>query len=83
MPTSLRVGPYRFFFYAGDRGEPVHTHVQRESSEAKFWLEPIILAWNRGFSGAELRTLQKIVEENHNKLSASWHDYFDDSSDES
>ena len=24
MPTVLRVCPYRFFFYAGDRDEPPH-----------------------------------------------------------
>jgi len=22
MPTVLRIGPYRFYFYAGDRNEP-------------------------------------------------------------
>ena len=51
MPTSLRIGPYRFFFYAGDRNELAHTHVQRDDAEAKFWLAPVRLAWNRGFSG--------------------------------
>lgn len=30
MPTVLRVGPYRFFFYAGDRNEPQHIHVERD-----------------------------------------------------
>jgi len=24
MPTVLRIGPYRFFFYSGDREEPRH-----------------------------------------------------------
>ena len=28
MPTILRVGPYRFFFYASDRAEPMHVHVE-------------------------------------------------------
>ncbi|MCO6455665.1 MAG: DUF4160 domain-containing protein [Pirellulaceae bacterium] len=38
MPTVLRVGPYRFFFYAGDGDEPAHVHVERDDSEAKVWL---------------------------------------------
>jgi hypothetical protein len=33
MPIVLRIGPYRFFFYAGDRPEPPHIHVERERSE--------------------------------------------------
>ena len=29
MPTVYKSGPYRFFFYAGDRNEPHHIHVER------------------------------------------------------
>ncbi len=59
MPTSWRVGPYRYFFYAGDSAEPPHTHVQRDESDCKFWLAPVRLAWNRGFSSAELRQIEQ------------------------
>ena len=41
MPTVLRIGPYRFFFYAGDRDEPPHMHVERDEQIAKFWLVPM------------------------------------------
>ncbi|MED6327357.1 MAG: DUF4160 domain-containing protein [Verrucomicrobiota bacterium] len=41
MPTVLRVGPYRFFFYAGDAGEPEHIHVERDDCVVKFWLLPV------------------------------------------
>lgn len=44
MPTILRVGPYRFFFYSGDGREPPHIHVERDSGVAKFWLDPVRLA---------------------------------------
>lgn len=77
MPTSLQVGPYRFFFYAGDRNEPTHTHVQRDDAEAKFWLSPVRLAWNRGFSGAELRRLERLTGEHELQLIQIWNDYFD------
>jgi Domain of unknown function (DUF4160) len=76
MPTSLRIGPYRFFFYAGDRNEPPHTHVQREQAEAKFWLSPVRLAWNRGFAAAELRRVERLAEENEVRLVESWNEYF-------
>jgi hypothetical protein len=36
MPTVLRLGPYRFFFYAGDADEPPHVHVERDKDKAKF-----------------------------------------------
>ena len=59
MPASIIRGPYRFFFYAGDRSEPIHAHVQRYNAEAKFWLSPVRLAWNKGFSGRSCGSLKK------------------------
>jgi hypothetical protein len=40
MPTVLRSGPYRFFFYSADGAEPPHIHVERDDNTAKFWLRP-------------------------------------------
>ncbi len=76
MPTVLRVGPYRFFFYAGDRGEPLHIHVEREDKIAKFWLEPLRLQRSGGFNRMELGQIQKIIAEHHAHLMEAWHDYF-------
>ncbi len=28
-PTVFREGPYRVFFYSGDKAEPPHVHVSR------------------------------------------------------
>ncbi len=50
MPTVFPSGPFRFFFYAGDGGEPPHIHVERDDCEAKFWLDPIRLERSHGFS---------------------------------
>jgi hypothetical protein len=49
MPTVLRIGPYRLFFYAGDRDEPEHVHVERDDRVAKFWLDPVRLQRSGGF----------------------------------
>jgi hypothetical protein len=83
VPTSLRIGPYRFYFYSGDRLEPPHTHVERDDTEAKFWLMPTRLAWNEGYSGAELGRLEKLVEENQLHLLKAWNDFFGDSASNS
>jgi Domain of unknown function (DUF4160) len=77
MPTVLRSGPYRFFFYAGDREEPPHVHVERENHTAKFWLEPVRLERSGGFRSQELNRIQSLVEENQTALRRSWNEYFE------
>ncbi len=76
MPTTLRVGPFRFFFYAGDRNEPHHVHVERDDKIAKFWLDPIRLQRSGGFSRKEIRKVHSIIEEHHSELLEAWNDYF-------
>lgn len=80
MPTVLRIGPYRFYFYSHEPNEPPHIHIDRDDSSAKFWLEPVSLANNIGFSPKELRKLQSIVQENQEILLEAWHGYFGNSS---
>jgi hypothetical protein len=58
MPTVLRSGPYRVYFYSHEPSEPPHIHVDREDLSAKFWLDPVQLARNFGFRAHELRTIQ-------------------------
>ena len=43
MPTVLLINGYRFYFYAGDRNEPAHIHVEKGDGVAKIWLEPSLL----------------------------------------
>ena len=76
MPTALNAGPYRFFFYAGDREEPVHMHVERDTNKAKFWLEPVRLQSSSGFSRAELLRVQRLVEEHRGTLIRTWNEFF-------
>jgi len=78
MPTVLRSGPYRFFFYAGDRDEPPHIHVERDTNKAKFWLDPVMLQNSGGFSRNEINRIQKLVENKKEKLLRKWDEYFND-----
>lgn len=54
LPTVLRLGPSRFFFFSGEGLEPAHIHVQRDRALAKFWLAPVSLASSCRFGGPEL-----------------------------
>jgi len=76
MPTILRVGPYRFFFYAGDRDEPLHVHVEHDGDIAKFWLDPIRLQKSRGLRRPEIVRIAKILEERQSEIVEAWHEYF-------
>ena len=76
MPTVLRSGPYRAFFYAGDRQEPPHVHVERDRNTAKYWLEPVALESSCGFRRSELMDIHKLISEHQAVLLVKWHDYF-------
>jgi hypothetical protein len=75
MPTVLRVGAYRFYFYSNEKGEPPHIHVQRERFLAKFWLNPVTLAGSKRLASHELRAIQKHVEENREILLEAWNEH--------
>jgi hypothetical protein len=76
MPTILRIGPFRFFFYSTESGEPPHIHIQRERMLAKFWLQPVALSNSTKFSANELRKLEQLVLENRDTLLEAWNEYF-------
>ena len=76
MPTVLRLGPYRFFFYAGDRDEPRHVHVERDDRIAKFWLDPIRLQRSGGLSRVEIARIERLVSDHREVLMEAWDEYF-------
>lgn len=75
MPTVLRAGPYRVYFYSHDLGEPPHVHVDRDDLSAKFWLDPVSMARNLGFRPKELRAIERLLAENEAALLAAWNDH--------
>ena len=76
MPTVLRRGPYRFFFYAGDRDEPGHVHVERDNRVAKFWLDPVTLDRSDGLRRADIGRVRRLAEDNRELLLEAWNDHF-------
>ena len=75
MPTVLRVGPYRFFFFSNEGDEPPHSRAARPRAR-EVLLEPVALAESANFPAHELGTLRGLVVENHAKLIEAWHEYF-------
>ena len=78
MPTVKIIGPYRFFFYSGDRDEPPHIHIERDNHIAKYWLQPVRLQNSGRFNRKELNRIQKLVEENHIEFLEAWNEHFTD-----
>ncbi len=75
-PTVLQAGPYRFFFFSSDRGEPRHVHVGREDRLAKFWLELVRLEYDRGYSPAEIVRIERLVQQHVDELRRAWDGFF-------
>jgi hypothetical protein len=76
MPTVLRSGPYRLFFFAGDRTEPAHIHVERDDRIAKLWLDPVRLHSSGGFPRVEIARIEKLVSNHRVELMEAWNEYF-------
>jgi hypothetical protein len=77
MPTVLRVGPYRFFFYSEEGNEPPHVYIEAAEKRAKYWLQPIETVWNDGFRSGELKDVEKILVANLDLFLGAWDDFFD------
>ena len=76
MPTVRGIsGPYRFFFYSFDCDEPKHVHVRREKMVCKFWLDPIALSENYGYSPTELTRIRKFIENYYEQIAEAWDEH--------
>jgi hypothetical protein len=76
MPTIQGIpGPYRFFFYSFDCNEPRHVHVRRERMICKFWLDPVSLSQNHGYTPAELNRIRHLIEAHIVQIIEAWHEH--------
>ena len=69
------LGLYRFFFASFDCNEPPHVHVERENRTCMFWLEPLGLARNHGFSARELNVIRGIIQTHRTHIVEVWHEH--------
>jgi hypothetical protein len=67
MPTLLFIHGWRFFFYANERNEPPHIHVQKGDTDGKYWLSvdefDINEVYAYNMSPAQRRQVRKIIFE--------------------
>jgi hypothetical protein len=76
MPTVLRWRGYRFYFFSNEGYEPPHIHVDRGGNSVKYWLGPVRLARNFGFSQPDLTAIEQKVRQEEANFLARWNEYF-------
>lgn len=55
----------------------MHVHVQGQSGEAKFWLDPAVaLAQCIGLSQREINEALRLVQEHENDIRSAWRQHF-------
>ncbi len=76
MPRIKHIpGPYHIYFVSFDCHEPAHVHIAREKMEVKFWLEPVNIARNHGFSQRELNKITQLIEAHLVLILEAWHEH--------
>ena len=75
MPTVLREGGYRFFFFSREGQEPAHVHVDQAARFAKFWLTPVAVAHTHGFRSSELTALTRLVITHRAFFEEKWNEH--------
>ena len=76
MPRVCSYVGHRVFFYSNEGQEPPHVHVQQASSDAKFWLKPVVFERSSGFSDPELNWIKKQIEARATKIVRACNDHF-------
>ena len=80
MPTVLRQGQWRFFFYSNEGSEPPHVHVVSASGygsgAAKFLLAPVRMVRSRRLSARELGRIGRFVVEHQEEFVRAWNEHF-------
>jgi hypothetical protein len=75
MPTIFIVFGFTFRYYSNDH-DPLHIHVFKGGSMAKYSIAPVTLLENNGFKVQELKLIESIIEENKELIAEHWNNYF-------
>ena len=73
MPKLWEHGPFIFYCYVYDLlNEPAHVHVRAGGAEAKFWLQPVRIVWNRGHKRSAIARIERLIRDNQAFLLDRW-----------
>jgi hypothetical protein len=72
MRVIFREKGYEFSFFMFDLGEPMHVHVRQGRKQAKYWIEPLALAWMRGYRQQELHEIERLIHDNEDLIREVW-----------
>jgi hypothetical protein len=75
VPTVLRWGSYRAFFYSNEGTEPAYIHVRAGDKEVKIWIHDLGVAVNMGFAAHEVGDIIRHLRASREQLLAAWNDY--------
>lgn len=75
MPTLFIFLGFRFFFWS-NKHDPVHVHISKGESEAKYNVLEVKMVENHGFKKNELRMIEAIIDENQHIIIERWNEYF-------
>jgi hypothetical protein len=73
-PTIHDEDGFRFWFWSADLSEPPHVHVGKGGAEAKWWLNPIVEDWNKGFNSSQRRKIRDILFEQQHRMLERWYE---------
>jgi len=76
MPELHRENGYVFYIWSNDHDHPAHVHVEKGGGEADLELQTGKVTWQEGFSGKEVRHIERIFEENTQKIWSGWREWF-------
>lgn len=74
MPTLFIFLGFRFFFWSNEH-DPVHVHISKGESEAKYNVLEVKMVENHGFKKNELRMIEAIIDENQHIIIERWNEY--------
>jgi len=78
MPTIFIIFGLRFMFFANDH-EPVHIHVVKDDTGAKFSVLPEIkMIYNHGLKASEVKKAKSLIKENAEIIIERWNEFFND-----
>ncbi|RYE35111.1 MAG: DUF4160 domain-containing protein [Sphingobacteriaceae bacterium] len=77
MPKVLEINGYKFSFYSNENDEPAHIHINKDTSSAKYWLEPkLVEEYSYGFKLIERRKIKNLLQEHYDTLIKKWYEHF-------